>query len=100
MKVFIVKINVVCDYEVCEDQVRLFVDETEAREYFNHRKETLAKEAKENDWEVEGNNACSDELDCYEDGYYAQNHVNVSFNSAELDIPVEILKAELEKLNK
>lgn len=98
MKVFVVKINVVCDYEVCEDQVRLFVEEDKAREYFNHRKETLAKEADDNNWEVEGNNACSNELDCYEDGYYAQNHLNVSFSEAVLEIPVELLKAELEKL--
>ena len=99
MKVFIVKINVVFDYEVCEDGVRLFVDENEAREFFNNRKAKYAKEAKDECWEVSGDNACSDELDCYEDGYYAQNHINVAFYSTELEVPAEILKTELDKLN-
>ena len=96
MKVFIVKINVVFDYEVCEDGVRLFVEPVQPR---THVGGVFDRIVRHDGWEVSGDNACSDELDCYEDGYYAQNHINVAFYSTELEVPAEILKTELDKLN-
>lgn len=87
MKVYIVKINVVVDYEVCEDQLYLYANKEDAWKYYEHRRDALAKEAKDNGWEVEGDNSCSYEFSAYEFGYASVNHAYVTFCESELDIP-------------
>ncbi len=74
MKVYVVNLNVVYDYEEMSgiSDVKVFANRKDASDFFSNWKEEEKKIAQEDDWEIE----VDDEnfFSAYEDGYFARNH--------------------------
>ena len=81
MKVWIVTISEVIDYQVNNYAPRVFSTYEKARRYFDESVKEM-KEELPADWTTESG---TDYFEMYESGYYDDNHSSISIDSAVVD---------------
>lgn len=85
MKVYIVTAECIYDYEQGPMEVKPFLDEKSAREFFTDKVKAWRAEAEDMDWKVE-----DDDEWCFsagEMGYWCSNHMSVGLNEHEVTDP-------------
>ena len=90
-KVYVVNDNSVIEYDAsCTEVVGVFTTLENAKKALKSRAETYKDvedewhdESSDEDWTIE-----DDHYEIYMDGYYAQNHVEITIEEKELDDPL------------
>lgn len=79
MKVYVLTIEQVWDYEQINLQTKVYYTEKDAKAAFKRWRDDEIKTVKENEWVIETDNDTN--FEAFEDGFYARNHSYASVSS-------------------